>query len=139
MLKLVAALFARSAAMFAEFAHSCADSGNQLFLLLGIRRSQRAADSRHEFGYGTEQYFWGFIVALTMFSVGATYSIYEGIHKLIAGGDAHAGDPRWAYVVLGGSIFLEGLSFRTAYRELARSSGAAACAARSRTHATPPC
>jgi len=116
-LKLVAALFARSAAMFAEFAHSVADAGNQVFLLLGIKRSKRAADERHEFGYGAENYFWGFIVAVTMFSVGATYSIYEGIHKILHPGDAHAGDPRWAYAVLGGSIFLESLSMRTAWKE----------------------
>ncbi len=116
-LKLVAALFARSAAMFAEFAHSIADTGNQVFLLLGIKRSQKQADDRHEFGYGAENYFWAFIVAITMFTIGATYSIYEGIHKCLSPGDAHAGDPRWAYAVLGGSMLLETFSLRTAWLE----------------------
>ncbi len=116
-LKLVAAIFAHSAAMFAEFAHSIADTGNQVFLLLGIKRSQKVADDRHEFGYGAENYFWAFIVAITMFTIGATYSIYEGIHKVLHPGNAHAGDPRWAYAVLGGSILLESFSLRTAWQE----------------------
>src|SRR6266568_7535109 len=80
--KFVVAFLSGSAAMLAEAMHSAADMGNQILLLTGLRRSRRAEDSRHEFGYGGERYFWAFIVAVSLFTVGATFSIYEGVHKI---------------------------------------------------------
>src|SRR4051812_454463 len=71
-----------SSAMLAESVHSVADSGNQALLLLGQRRAQRDATPKHPFGYGRERYFWAFVVALVLFTLGAVFSIYEGIHKL---------------------------------------------------------
>src|SRR3954462_14674982 len=80
--KFVAAYFSRSSAMLAEACHSLADTTNQIFLLIGMRRSARAADKDHPFGYGPEAYFWAFMVALSIFGVGAGFSFREGIHKI---------------------------------------------------------
>ena len=71
-----------SSSMLAESIHSVADSGNQGLLLLGARRSRKAANLEHPFGYGRERYFWGFVVALVLFSLGSLFAIYEGLHKL---------------------------------------------------------
>jgi cation diffusion facilitator family transporter len=79
--KLTAAAFTGSAAMFAEGIHSIVDSTNQLLLLYGIKRAGRPADDRHPFGYGMEAYFWSFVVAILLFSIGAGVSIIEGIGK----------------------------------------------------------
>ena len=68
--------------MFAEAGHSVADTVNQVFLLLGINLSRTKADESHPLGYGKETYFWSFIVAITLFSVGGLFSLYEGWHKL---------------------------------------------------------
>jgi cation diffusion facilitator family transporter len=115
--KFVVALISGSAAMLAEAMHSTADMGNQILLLLGLKRSRRAEDLRHEFGYGTERYFWAFIVAVSLFTMGATFSIYEGIHKIGERGEAKVGNPLWAYIVLGVSIVLELYSMHAAYVE----------------------
>lgn len=115
--KFLAAYFSRSTAMLAEAAHSLADTTNQIFLFIGMRRSSRPPDDRHPFGYGMETYFWAFMVALSIFIVGAGFSIREGIHKIIHR-DAHElGDVRWAYGVLGVSILLEIYSLLVAMRE----------------------
>ena len=71
-----------SSAMLAEGVHSVADTGNQALLLLGGRRARKAANEEHPFGYGRERYFWSFVVALVLFSLGSVFAIYEGIHKL---------------------------------------------------------
>jgi cation diffusion facilitator family transporter len=117
--KFVAAVISRSSAMLAEAFHSLADTTNQIFLLIGMRRSNRAPDEAHPFGYGPETYFWAFMVALSIFGLGAGFSIREGIHKISHRHDPHVelGDPRWAYVILGVSIVLESYSLFVAMRE----------------------
>jgi cation diffusion facilitator family transporter len=76
------AWFTGSGSMLAEAIHSYADTGNQVLLFLGLSQSQRPADARHPLGYGKLSYFWAFIVAIMLFSLGGIFSIYEGIHKL---------------------------------------------------------
>ncbi|HVV87431.1 MAG TPA: cation diffusion facilitator family transporter [Kofleriaceae bacterium] len=114
--KFVAAFLSRSASMLAEAVHSLADSGNQIFLLLGMRRSQRREDAIHEFGYASERYFWAFIVAVSLFTVGATFSMYEGVHKVLHP-SGQIGDRAVAYAVLGVSIALELFSLSAAVGE----------------------
>jgi cation diffusion facilitator family transporter len=80
--KLAAAIATGSGAMTAEAVHSLADCGNQLLLLLGLRSAKKPASPEHPLGEGKAVYFWSFLVALMLFSVGGTFSIYEGIHKL---------------------------------------------------------
>jgi cation diffusion facilitator family transporter len=80
--KLVAALITGSGSMMAESIHSMADCGNQLLLLLGIRHAKRPPSPDYPLGFGKAIYFWSFIVALILFSMGGLYSVYEGIHKL---------------------------------------------------------
>ncbi len=98
--KLAAALYTKSGSMLAESIHSFADSGNQVLLYVGLRQSQRPPDAKHPLGYGKTSYFWSFIVALMLFSMGGLFSIYEGWHKL------HVTEPLnkpWiALLVLGG-------------------------------------
>jgi cation diffusion facilitator family transporter len=117
----IAAAFTGSGAMLAETIHSVADSGNQALLLLGGHRAQRPPDARHPFGYGSERYFWAFIVALVLFALGSLFSIYEGLHKL-----AHPEPLRnvgWAYGVLAFSVVIEGWSFTVARRVMKKQRG----------------
>src|SRR5665647_525379 len=81
-IKTIAAIITGSGAMLAESIHSFADCGNQGRLFLGLKSSTRNPDQEHPMGYGMEIYFWSFIVALILFSMGGLFSIYEGIHKL---------------------------------------------------------
>ena len=104
-----------SSSMLSEAVHSVADSGNQVLLLLGGRRSKRAASDHHQFGYGRVRYLFGFIVSLVLFLVGGVFAIYEGTHKILHAEEV--GDTRIAIVVLVVAIVLEGFSFRTAIRE----------------------
>ena len=117
--KFVAAALSRSSAMLAEACHSLADSANQIFLLIGMRRSSRAPDDAHPFGYGPETYFWAFMVALSIFGLGAGFSLREGLHKILHRHDPGQalGDERWAYAVLGVSIVLESWSLAVAMKE----------------------
>lgn len=101
----VAAGITGSGAMLAETLHSAADCGNQLLLLIGIKRSQRRPDATHPLGYGREMYFYSFIVALLLFSGGGLFSIYEGVHKLQH--PERVGDIMIAIVILALSIGLE--------------------------------
>ncbi len=104
-MKFIAAFFSGSSAMLAESFHSTADSGNQIMMLLGISRSKKTPDEAHPFGYGKEQYFWAFVVAVSIFFVGAALSIYEGIHKII---HPEPITTVWlSFVVLGLSVILE--------------------------------
>src|SRR5215472_14777982 len=113
--KFVAFVITGSASMLAESVHSVADSGNQALLLLGRRKARRAETEEHQFGFGAERYFYGFIVALVLFTVGAVFSIYEGVHRITHPGELTS--PVVALVVLGIAAVLEGFSFRTAVRE----------------------
>lgn len=113
--KFVAFLFSGSSAMLAESVHSVADAGNQLLLLLGGRRSRKAADIEHPFGYGRARYIYAFVVAIILFSVGGVFSLYEGVSKLQ---DPHPLENAWLpIVVLSIAIGLESFSLRTAVRE----------------------
>ncbi len=119
--KFIAWSFTGAASMLAEAVHSLADTGNQVLLLLGGARSRQKATPEHPFGYGHERYFWGFVVALVLFSMGAIFAIYEGLEKLLR---PHAIEsPQWAIGVLGVAVVLEALSFRTAIREAAKLRG----------------
>src|SRR5512133_1284219 len=80
--KTVAAIITGSGAMLAEAIHSYADCGNQGLLFLGLSKSKKQPNPNHPLGYGKEIYFWSFIVALILFSMGGLFSIYEGVHKL---------------------------------------------------------
>jgi len=113
--KFVAAAWSGSSAMLSEAIHSLVDTSNQALLLLGIRRSSRPADERHPFGYGMELYFWSFIVAIVLFSLGAGVAIYEGVDKLL-----HPHPLQHAnilYIVLGIALVLEGISTFQCMRE----------------------
>lgn len=113
--KFVAAFITNSSAMLAEGVHSLADSANQVFLLIGIRLSQRTPTKMHPYGFGMERYFWSFIVAMTLFAIGATFSIYEGVLKTM---QPHLIESVLVnVVVLGISIVLELFSFIAAYKE----------------------
>ncbi len=114
--KFVAYIFTSSASMLAESIHSVADTSNQALLLLGSSRAKRNATAEHPFGYGRERYFWSFIVALVLFTLGGLFAIYEGWHKL--GEESHGvSNVGWAIGVLALGILLEGASFRTAVKE----------------------
>jgi cation diffusion facilitator family transporter len=104
-----------SSSMLAEGVHSVADTANQGLLLLGKRTSQRQADAEHPFGYGRDRYFYSFVVALLLFTLGALFAMYEGIHKVEAPEPIDA--PLVAVVILGLAVLLEGYSFRTAMAE----------------------
>src|SRR5438477_7723145 len=103
--KFIASAFTGSAAMLSEGVHSLVDSGNEILLLYGLRRSVLPPDSRHPLGHGRELYFWSFVVALLVFALGAAVSFFEGLVHLL--------DPRplesvWvSFVVLGFSALFE--------------------------------
>jgi cation diffusion facilitator family transporter len=116
-LKFVAYVLTMSSSMLAEAIHSLADSGNQLLLLVGGKRSRKAASPEHPFGYGRERYIYAFIVSIVLFSVGGLFALYEAWGKLQ---HPHAieGDFWWVpLAVLVGAIVAEGFSFRTAIIE----------------------
>ena len=114
--KLAAALFTKSGSMLAESIHSFADCGNQVLLYVGLTQSQRAPDAQHPLGYGKLSYFWSFIVALMLFSMGGVFSIYEGWHKLSS--HEPLNKPWIALMVLGASIVLESGSLAGCLREI---------------------
>jgi cation diffusion facilitator family transporter len=114
-MKFIAFLFTGSSSMVAEAVHSVADSGNQALLLVGRKRATRERTALHQFGYGRERYFYAFVVAVVLFTVGAVFSLYEGYHKLA---EPHPIEkPAWAFGVLIGAIILEIFSLRTAIVE----------------------
>ncbi len=110
-----------ASSMLAEAIHSVADTSNQALLLMGGRLARRDATAQHSFGYGRERYFWSFVVALVLFTVGSLYALYEGVEKI-----RHPHDidfPAVAFVVLSVGIVLEGFSMRTAVIESNRVRG----------------
>lgn len=119
--KFVAAGISGSASMLAEGVHSLADAGNQVLLLVGGRRSKKAADETHPFGYGRERYVFAFVVAIILFSVGGMFSLYEGIHKLEAHEELNL--PWIPLAVLAIAIVLESFSLRTAVIEANKARG----------------
>jgi cation diffusion facilitator family transporter len=119
--KFVGFLLTGSSSMIAESAHSVADSGNQALLLLGGRLARRDANEAHPFGYGRDRYFYAFLVALVLFTVGALFSLYEGVHKLQHPGEVES--PLIAIGILLVAIALESFSLRTAVAESNRVRG----------------
>jgi cation diffusion facilitator family transporter len=113
--KFVGYLVTGSSSMLAEAVHSVADTSNQGLLLLGGKRAQRAATAEHPFGYGRDRYFYSFVVALLLFSLGSVFALYEGIHKLES--EEPLTSPLVAVIILVVAIGLEGFSFRTAIAE----------------------
>ena len=114
-MKFIGFVFTGSGAMLAEAVHSSADTGNQLLLLLGGKKSRKIADEGHQFGYGRERFFWAFVVAVMLFSVGALFSIYDGVEKLVHPHELESA--QWAIGILLGATCLEALSFRTGIHE----------------------
>ena len=113
--KFVGASITGSAAMLSEGIHSLVDTGNQSLLLYGIARSKRPADEKHPFGYASEIYFWAFIVAILIFSIGAGISIYHGIEKVL---HPHpVADPSINYIILILAMMFEGVAWWIAYKE----------------------
>jgi cation diffusion facilitator family transporter len=119
--KFVAFAFTGSTSMMAEGVHSIADSGNQGLLILGGRRARRQETREHPFGFGRERFFYAFLVAVVLFTIGSVFSLYEGWHKI---SDPHkVEEPIWAFGVLIFAIVLEAFSFRTAIKEANRNRG----------------
>src|SRR5512141_680946 len=127
--KFVAAYLSDSTATLAEAVHSLADTGNQGLLFTGLVLSQRR-DARYPFGRAAERYFWPFIVALLLFSVGGAFAVYEGVHKAIHPDTPDLSDfwslrhgPLTSLLVLGVSVLMESYSCTVALREFRRDAG----------------
>lgn len=119
--KLVAALVTGSGAMLAEAVHSLADCGNQGLLLLGMRQADRPPSDDYPLGWGRAPYFWSFLVAMLLFSVGGMFSIYEGIHKL-----SHPEPLKWPWLaigVLGFGVIAESVSMHGCLTEVNKARG----------------
>ncbi len=113
--KFVGFLITGASSMLAEAIHSVADTTNQGLLFHGGRQAARPATPEHPFGYGRDRYFWSFVVALVLFSIGGLFAIYEGVEKLREPHDIDS--PAVAFVILGVAVVLEAFSLRTAIRE----------------------
>jgi cation diffusion facilitator family transporter len=116
LVKFIVAWLTTSSAMLAEAVHSTADMMNQVLLFVGIKKAAKKADELHPFGFSGEAYFWSFIVAIILFTSGAIFSIYEGVHKL-----RHPQPVVYlplALLVLGIAIIAEGISLRVAFRKI---------------------
>jgi cation diffusion facilitator family transporter len=116
LMKFAVAIFINSSALLAEGFHSLADTTNQAFLLLGIKLSTRPPDRSHPFGYSMERYFWAFVVSISIFIIGAVFSIHEGITKILH--PEPLKNQGWGYLVIALSFFLDGYSWRIAFRTL---------------------
>lgn len=119
--KFTAAAYTGSSAMLSEGIHSLVDTGNGGLLLYGMRRAKRPPDKRFPFGHGKEIYFWSFVVALLIFSLGAGFSIYEGVRHLQE--PSEIDNPLVNYIVLGVSMLFEGGAWLVALKEFRRQKG----------------
>jgi cation diffusion facilitator family transporter len=119
-IKYVVSVISGSSAMLAEAIHSLADTTNQVFLLIGRKRSGKGADETHSFGYGKEEYFWGFLVAVLLFFLGGCFSIYEGIHKFMH--PEPLDNYIYIFIVLVSSVAIELKSFSVALTEFRKTS-----------------
>lgn len=114
--KFAAAFLSGSTATLAEAVHSLADTGNQGLLLIGMRLAARPPDAKYPFGRSGEKYFWPFVVALMLFSLGGAFAIFDGTQHILH--PVHeTGSRWWSYGVLGISLFFEAMSFRVAWGE----------------------
>jgi cation diffusion facilitator family transporter len=113
--KFIGFAFTMSSSMLAEGVHSVADTGNQLLLLLGGKRSRREPTPHHQFGFARERYFWAFVVSIVLFTLGSAFALFEGIEKTQHPHQLES--PGWAIGILGIAFVLEAFSFRTAVRE----------------------
>ena len=111
----------KSSAMLSEGVHSLVDTGNQILLLYGLRRSKMPADERFPFGHGQEVYFWSFIVAILIFAAGAGVSIYKGVHHLLH--PVPIQNPYINYIVLALAMVFEGAAWYFAYTEFSKAKG----------------
>ncbi|MDQ5960820.1 MAG: hypothetical protein QG592_1903 [Pseudomonadota bacterium] len=116
-----AAVYTGSSAMLAESVHSAADCANQLLLLLGIRQAKQAPTPDHPLGFGKATYFWSFMVAVLLFSMGGAFSIYEGVHKLSS--TEPVSHPWVAIAVLTVGVILEAWSLRGCIHEIREKAG----------------
>ncbi|MFJ6490579.1 cation diffusion facilitator family transporter [Streptomyces californicus] len=116
--KAVAGLISGSSAMLSEAAHSVADTVTEVMLLAALKRSEKPADEEHPLGYGPERYIWAMLASIATFVGGAVFSIYDGVHTLVAGEEL--GDPLVSYIVLGVAFLLEGYSLRTGVKQVRR-------------------
>ena len=119
--KFVAATITGSSAMMSEGIHSVVDTGNQVLLLHGLRQSKKPPDRQFPFGHGKEVYFWSFVVAISIFAVGAGVSIYEGTHQILEPGPI--ANPMINYIVLGSAMVFEGGAWYFAYIEFNKAKG----------------
>ena len=114
-IKYIVAFITGSSAMLAESIHSTADSFNQVLLLIGHKKAKRPPSEMHSFGYSNEVFFWSLMVAVLLFFVGALFSVYEGIHKILH--PEMIKNIYWIFAVLISSIAIEAKSFQVAYTE----------------------
>ena len=119
--KFVGFVITGASSMLAESIHSCADTANQGLLFFGARQAARAPTPEHPFGYGRDRYFWSFVVALVLFSVGGLFAVYEGIEKIRSPHEIES--PGVAFGILGVALVLEMFSLRTAVREARKERG----------------
>ncbi|MGD9411730.1 MAG: cation diffusion facilitator family transporter [Desulfobacterales bacterium] len=119
--KFIAFFVTKSSAMLSEGVHSIVDTGNQVLLLYGLRRARRPADELFPFGHGKEVYFWGFIVAIMIFTVGAGVSIFKGLHHLVD--PTPIQNPNLNYIVLVCAMLFEGAAWSFALTEFTKAKG----------------
>ena len=119
--KFIAFFITKSSAMLSEGVHSVVDTGNQVLLLYGLRRAKRPADEQFPFGHGKEIYFWGFVVAITIFTIGAGVSLYKGVHHILH--PVPIVNPTLNYIVLGCAFVFEGAAWYFALTEFTKAKG----------------
>jgi cation diffusion facilitator family transporter len=119
--KFIAFFMTKSSAMLSEGVHSVVDTSNQVLLLYGLRRAKQPPDEQFPFGYGKEVYFWGFIVAIMIFTVGAGVSVYKGVHHLLH--PVPIQTPTLNYIVLGCALVFEGAAWCFALKEFRKAKG----------------